>query len=98
MKAAERRAIIEFLRQKVRLKDGGSDSGVRIEFDAPTRDEMIGAGLDAKECAEILEAPWWEEMVTDILETPELCDPDDPPEQILEFARDVISEYVRKRG
>lgn len=37
-------------------------------------------------------------MVTDIIETPEMCDTDDSPEQILEFAQDVVSEYVRKRA
>ncbi len=98
MKADELWAIIEFLRRKVRLKDGGSDGGVCIEFATPTRDEMIGVGLDAEGCTAILEAPWWEEMVTDILETPGMCDPDDSPEQILEFARDVVAEYLRKRS
>jgi len=97
LKSDELRAIIEFLRQKVRLRDGGSDGGVCIEFGTPTRDEMIESGLDAAGCTAILEAPWWEEMVTDIIETPEMCDTDDSPEQILEFARDVVSEYVRKR-
>lgn len=98
MNSEELRAIIKYLRQKVRLKDGGSDGGVCVEFGIPTRDEMIGVGLDAEGCTAILKAPWWEEMVTDIIETPEMCDPDDSPEQILEFARHVVSEYVRKRG
>ena len=37
-------------------------------------------------------------MVTDIIETPEMCDPDDSPEQILEYAKDVVAEYIRKRA
>jgi hypothetical protein len=37
-------------------------------------------------------------MVTDIVETPEMCDPEDPPEQVLAYARDVVSEYIRKRA
>ena len=45
-----------------------------------------------------LEAPWWDEMVADIVETPAMCEPDDPPEQVLEYARDVVSEYIRKRA
>jgi hypothetical protein len=26
-----------------------------------------------------------------------MCDPEDPPHQVLEYARDVVSEYIRKR-
>ena len=36
-------------------------------------------------------------MVEEIVETPVICDPDDPPDLILEYARDVVSEYIRKR-
>ncbi len=36
-------------------------------------------------------------MVADIVETPDLCTPDDPPELVLAYALDVIAEYVRKR-
>ena len=40
------------------------------------------------------EAPWWDEMVTDIVETPDFAEPDEPPEQILTYARDVVKERV----
>jgi hypothetical protein len=33
----------------------------------------------------------------DVRETPAFCDPDDPPEQVLRCARDVVGEYIRKR-
>ena len=69
-----------------------------IGFDAPTADEMIQAGLNPQGCRQILDAPWWDEMVDDILETPQVCDPEDPPEQVLQYARDVVSEYIRKRA
>ena len=46
---------------------------------------------------ELRRVPWWDEMVTDVNETPDACDPDDPPHQVLEYAKDVVSEYVRKR-
>ena len=46
----------------------------------------------------ILNASWWDEMVTDIVETPEMCDPDEPPDQVLEYAKDVVAEYIRKRA
>lgn len=94
----ELRAIMGFLRQKVHLKDRRADGEVAIGFDAPTADEMARAGLDPEGCTQILDAPWWDEMVADIVETPEMCDPGDPPERILEYARDVISEYIRKRA
>jgi len=35
-------------------------------------------------------------MVEDIIETPDMCDPEDSPEDILQFAKDVVSEYIRK--
>ena len=94
----ELRAIIDFLRQRVHLEDGSADREVAVGFDAPAADEMARAGLNAEGSGQILAAPWWDEMVADIVETPEMCDPGDPPEQVLEYARDVVSEYVRKRA
>jgi hypothetical protein len=96
--ADELRAIMDFLRQKVHLKDGGAGGEVTIGFEAPTPDEMVRAGLDPDGCKTVLDAPWWDEMVADIVETPEMCDPEDPPERVLEYARDVVSEYIRKRA
>ncbi len=92
------RAIMEYLRERVGLADQGPDDGVAIAFDAPTPDEMAAAGLDPEGCNQLLAAPWWDEMVTDIVETPEMCDEDDSPEEILGYARDVVSEYIRKRA
>ncbi|MFH1418216.1 MAG: hypothetical protein ABII12_08035 [Planctomycetota bacterium] len=94
----ELRAIMDFLRQRVRLNNPATTDAVTITFDTPTTDEMAAAGLDAEGSRQILDAPWWDEMATDIVETPEMCDSDDPPEQVLEYARDVVSEYVRKRA
>ena len=37
------------------------------------------------------------EMTADIVETPDLCEASDPPQQVLEYAKDVVSEYLRKR-
>ena len=91
----ELRAIMAFLRQRVHMKDQG---GVAIGFAEPTLEQMGDAGLDRDGARRILGAAWWSEMVTDIVETPEMCDPDDPPEQVLQYARDVVSEYIRKRA
>lgn len=93
----ELRAIVDFLKRRVYLEDRGTGGGVGIGFDAPGEDELGQAGLNLEGCRQILDAPWWGEMVRDIVETPEMCDPDDPPEQILEYARDVVSEYIAKR-
>jgi len=92
------RAIMGFLQDRVRLKDAEAAGEVAVGFDLPTADEMARAGLDAEGSRQVLDAPWWDEMVADTVETPEMCDPDDPPEQVLQYARDVISEYIRKRA
>jgi len=91
------RAIMEFLRQKV--VPGPLEAGKPqvITFQTPTEEEMLKAGLNADGVKRILSAPWWVEMEEDIVETPDMCEPDDSPEQVLEYARDVISEYIRKR-
>lgn len=94
----ELRVIMNWLRQKVYLKDRGIDGGAGIGFDAPTADELDRADLNREGCRQILDAPWWAEMVADILETPEMCEANDPPERVLEYARDVVSEYLRKRA
>ncbi|NQT17233.1 MAG: hypothetical protein HQ582_31050 [Planctomycetes bacterium] len=94
----ELRAIMEFLKDQVHLKEPGEDGEAAVGFDAPTVEAMAGAGLNAEGSGQILAAPWWDEMVEDIVETPEMCEPDDSPEQVLEYARDVVSEYIRKRA
>jgi hypothetical protein len=93
----ELRAIMVYLRERVHLGTRAADSPIIVSFRGPTEKEMIGAGLPADGARRILGAPWWDEMVEDIEETPDMCDPDDSPEQVLEYARDVVSEYIRKR-
>ena len=93
----ELRAIMEFLRQRVSLGPPKEECPVTIAFDAPTEKEMIDAGLSAEGAKRILAVPWWEEMVEDIVETPDMCEPDEPPPQVLDYARDVVSEYIHKR-
>jgi hypothetical protein len=93
----ELRAIMAHLRERVGLGTREPGAPIAIAFDAPTEKEMIGEGLNAGGVKRLLAVPWWDEMVADIVETPEMCDPDDPPEQVLEYARDVVSEYIRKR-
>ena len=54
-------------------------------------------GFTPDAVTQLLAAPWAAEMVTDVIETPKFCEPGDPPEMVLRYARDVVAEYVRKR-
>ncbi len=94
MTADDLRNIMAYLRDKVQLETADS---VQLKFNAPTKDKMIQAGLNAEGIQQIISADWWEEMITDILETPDFCEPDESPEQILEYAKDVVSDFLRKR-
>ena len=89
--------IISFLCARVSIDGEKPDDPIQIVFDAPDLATMTTAGLDAEGSKEILSADWWDEMVNDIIETPEFCEPDDPPEQVLIYARDVVMDYLRKR-
>jgi len=98
MKAEELREILDFLRGRVRVEQGGMPGPAAVRFDAPTLADMTAAGLDPEGSRTILAAPWWDEMVAEVVETPDMCEPEDTPEQVLAYARDVVSEYVRKRA
>jgi hypothetical protein len=82
----------------VYLKASTAEGKVRIGFDVPAADDLGSVEINREGYSQILASPWWEEMVADVIETPEMCDKDDPPEQVLEYARDVVSEYLRKRA
>jgi len=97
MNSDELRAIMDYLRERVHVASRGTDSTIAVEFHAPTEAEMIQAGLSPDGVRRILGMPWWDEMVGDIVDTPDMCDPEDPPEKVLLYAKDVVSEYVRKR-
>ena len=87
-----------FLRERVCLDSEESKSPIiAIAFLPPTAEEMIGAGLHAEGVEQVLSAPWWTEMITDIIETPDFSEPDESPEQVLAYAKDVVSDYIRKR-
>jgi len=94
----ELREIMNFLRQKVHLEVEVPTDRVVIRFDVPSVADMAAAGLNAEGSQSVLAAPWWDEMVADVVETPEMCEPEDTPEQVLAYARDVVSEYIRKRA
>lgn len=75
--------MMAYLREAVRLGPKEAESPVVITFLAPTEEDMINAGLNAEGMKRLLQVPWWDEMVTDIIETPEYCDPSDSPQQVL---------------
>jgi hypothetical protein len=93
----ELRSIIEYLRERIGIDSEQAGDRVKITFNTPAIHDMIDAGLDAEGSKVILEAEWWDEMVADIIETPDFCEPDDPAAQVLEYAKDVVSDYLRKR-
>ena len=97
MTPEELRAIMAYLRERVHLGSKEGESPVLITFHETTEDEMTSAGLSAEGVKQILRVPWWEEMVADIIETPDFCDPGDSSQQVLEYAKDVVSDYIRKR-
>jgi hypothetical protein len=97
MNADELREIMEFLRQRVQVEVDEADSIV-IRFDEPSAADMIAAGLNPEGSRRLRSAPWWDEMVTDVVETPEMCEPEEGPEEVLGYAKDVVSEYIRKRA
>ncbi len=94
MTANDLRAIMAYLRDKVAVETADS---VQVKFQTPTEDEMVQERLNPEGVRRILSADWWEEMITDIIETPDFCESDEPPEQILEYAKDVVSDYLMKR-
>jgi len=96
MKAEELQAIMKYLMGKVSLNPQQDNNEILINFETPSENEMINAGLNPDGVKRILNVPWWDEMVEDIIETPDMCDPEDSPEDILQFAKDVVSEYIRK--
>ena len=96
MNPEELQSIMHYLMERVSLNPKKDNNEIIINFDTPTESEMINAGLNSEGVNRILNVSWWDEMVEDILETPDMCDPEDSPEDILQFAKDVVSEYIRK--
>lgn len=90
------RRTVDLLRARVRLTrgDGGDCS---VSFEDLDRDGMTALGIVEEIADRLASAPWWAEMIDDVAETPDFCEPDDTPDQVLEYARDVVEEYVAKR-
>ena len=96
MPREELRAALDLLMDRVALTN--PEAGSReVAFADLDREAMIGLGITVEIADRLASAPWWAEMVDDVAETPEFCEPDDTPEQVLQYARDVVEEYVWKR-
>ena len=87
--------LIAWLQMRVNLVEGRQE--ITISFAEPGIVDFRrqGFGDDAIELT--LEREWWAEMETDIVETPDFAEPGESPAQVLTYARDVVSEYIRKR-
>jgi len=88
------RDIVRYLQARVQLAADGERA---VVFDPPDADTMAGDGLEADAVRSILAAPWWPELVDDVIETPEFSEPSDSAEVVLGYARDVVQEYIWKR-
>ncbi|MDX2436596.1 MAG: hypothetical protein QNL88_06040 [Acidobacteriota bacterium] len=95
MEKADIQKMYEWIQSRVRLVPG-SDESV-IAFDAPTAQDFKECGFSEEDTALSLGSAWWPEMVVDVIETPKYAEPDESAEQILQYARDVVVEYFRKR-
>lgn len=95
MTKEEIKRLIVYVQDRVTLS-GGADE-ISIDFAEPSEAHLRAEGFDDEMIGLTLGRDWWSEMATDIVETPEFAEPDESPEQVLQYARDVVSEYVRKR-
>jgi hypothetical protein len=86
--------LIEYLEGRVSLVPGESR---RIVFRGPSEQEMMDAGVHVEAARQVLDSSWYTEMIEDVVETPEFCSPEEPEDELLRYARDVVGEYVRKR-
>ena len=91
----EIKRLYEWIQDRVTLDDQGN--GIAIAFEEPDPDDFADADFDPEIVELTLDSEWWEEMVVDIVETPDYAEPNDTPDQVLEYARDVVKEYVAKR-
>lgn len=93
----ELRALMDYLVGRVTLAGGGAHGERTVAFAPPGEEGMAAAGLDPVLSRAVRRAPWWDEMASEIVETPEFCSSDEAPATVLEYARDVVREYLRKR-
>ena len=89
------RIAIDLLMDRVQMQTEGDEC--RVWFEDLDRDAMVALGITPEIASQLASAPWWGEMIEDVAETPDFCEPDTTPEEMLSMARDVVQEYVFKR-
>ncbi len=92
--ADQLREIVHFVQNRVLLV---SEDERDITFSPPTVAEMTAAGLDHDTAFRLTSEPWWQEMIDDVLETPDFAEPEASAKVVLGYARDVVQEYIGKR-
>lgn len=95
MKNDEIKRLVTWLQGRVNLAEDRET--IEIVFDEPGAGDFSALGFGPEVVAMTLERDWWPEMAEDITETPDFAEPDESPEQVLGYARDVVSEHVGKR-
>lgn len=88
------REIVDYLQNRVNLVRADDRT---IAFEPPTSAEMTAGGLDAATVNRLLAVPWWQEMIDDIIDTPDFAEPEASEEVVLGYARDVIREFIGKQ-
>lgn len=94
MQREDVRKLIEYLESRVRLVPGEERT---ILFRGPSEQEMAEGGIHPDAIRQVLSADWYPEMIEDVVETPQFCSPEETDEDLLQYARDVVGEYIRKR-
>ena len=87
--------LIDWLKDNVSLDDG--EGGVEIIFDEPDAEDFKSTGFYGEIIELTLYSSWWDEMISDLIETPDFAEPGDSTEIVLGYACDLIQEYVSKR-
>jgi hypothetical protein len=85
----------QWLQSRVNLDEHAE--GIAIRFSEPTAEDLLHQGFGEEIIDLTLQSSWWSDMVTDIVETPDFAEPDESAEQVLEYARDLVVEYIAKR-
>jgi hypothetical protein len=95
MKPEEIKRMNLWLQSRITMEERAGE--IVIKFDEPAADDFFAQGFDEEVVSLTLKSDWWPEMAADIIETPEFAEPEDSPEQVLEYARDLVFEYIGKR-
>jgi len=90
------RTAIQLLKDQVTLT-AEAEGDRQVAFEDLDRDGMVALGITPEVAAHFAAAPWWPEMADDVRETPDFCEPDATDDEVLQYAQDVIFEYVAKR-